>query len=81
MTIKLGSKKESTEVAQNADIAKKKTSERKPNRNSELEPTKKKNANAKAAMAQELEGMGLSPAAIERILCIDVAAEGPRLKA
>jgi len=78
MTIKLSSEKETPEVEQQADIAKKIIPEREPNWRAELEPDNRTNANAKAAMARELEGMGLSPEAIERILCMAVASRGKR---
>ena len=81
MSIKMSSKKEKHGVEQGADIEKNNLPEREPIRRTELESANMKNTNAKAAMARELEGMGLSPEAVERILLIDVAKHSARRKA
>ena len=50
------------------------------NRMPEMEITSLKNLSAKKAMAQELEAMGLSNEAIERLLHMRIKAKGARRK-
>ncbi|MFH1930132.1 MAG: hypothetical protein ABIN18_00920 [Pseudomonadota bacterium] len=50
------------------------------NRMPEIEITSVKNLNAKKAMAQELEALGLSNEAIERLLHMELNVKGARRK-